>query len=85
MHLGRVTDEEKAFGIIEAKQTTGVMIRNWITYSMRKVATDVEKAAYYSPNNVNKNSKTPHMSYKVSNKSDSNDRKFAKYDEVVIK
>ena len=34
---------------------------------------------------VNQNSKTPNMSSKVSKKSDSNERKFAKYDEVVVR
>ena len=50
LHPGGVTDEEKAFGIIEATRSPGVILRNWITYSLRKVATDMEKSAFHAPN-----------------------------------
>ena len=35
LHPNSVTDEEKAFGIIERKQTPGIMLRNWLTYLKR--------------------------------------------------
>ena len=43
IHPKHVTDEEKAFGIIERKQTPGILIRNWITYLLRECISKEER------------------------------------------
>ena len=48
LHDIPVTNEEKAFGITGLNSNTGVLLRNWLTYLMRQVISDVEKQAYYS-------------------------------------
>ena len=47
LHPKAVTDEEKAFGIIERKQTPGILIRNWITYLLRECISKEERLAYH--------------------------------------
>ena len=48
LHQINVTDEEKAFGIAQKNQTIGVLLRNWLTYSLRQKITDAEKKAHYT-------------------------------------
>ena len=55
MHPSPVTDEEKAFGIIHKKQTTGSLLRNWLTFQLRECITQEERAAFASQPNLEKN------------------------------
>ena len=48
LHPTSVTDEEKAFGIVLRKHTTGTMLRNWLTYLLRECIAKEERAAYHS-------------------------------------
>ena len=41
-----VTNEEKAFGIVQKKQNNVVLLRNWITYKMREEIAKEERTAY---------------------------------------
>ena len=43
-----VTQEEKAFGIVQKKQTTSILLRNWVTYLLREFIAKQERAAYLS-------------------------------------
>ena len=52
LHPPLVTGEEMAFGLAHTKQTTGVILRNWITYSLRAHIMKLEKQAYHSPHTV---------------------------------
>ena len=47
-----ITDEEKALGIITIKNTTGILLRNWLTYKMREQVMLFERKAYHSPRAV---------------------------------
>ena len=49
LHSKSIDDEEKALGIIHIKSTTGVILRNWITYKMREQIMLFERKAYHSP------------------------------------
>ena len=49
LHSAPITEEEKAFGITHRKSTTGIILRNWVTYSLRKLVMQIEKEAYYAP------------------------------------
>ena len=53
LHPKAVTDEEKAFGIIERKQTPGILIRNWITYLLRECISKEERLAYHLTKKTN--------------------------------
>ena len=44
-----VSNEEKAFGIIKKKPSNGVLARNWVTYLMRQVISEVERRAHHAP------------------------------------
>ena len=44
-----ISDEEKAFGIVHIKKSTGMFLRNWLTYKMREQVLDFERRAFYSP------------------------------------
>ena len=48
IHPGTVTEEEKAFGIVQKKQTTGIVLRNWLTYLLRECIAKEERTAYHS-------------------------------------
>ena len=43
-----VSEEEKAFGIVQKKATPGVLLRNWLTYLLRDCIMQEEKEAYHS-------------------------------------
>jgi len=48
IHPSSVTDQEKAFGIIQKKQTSGILLRNWLTYFMRYFIATEERIAHHS-------------------------------------
>ena len=62
LHNVRVSDEEKAFGIIKKKSSNGVLARNWVTYLMRQVISDAERLAHYAPISV------PNIKHKIQEK-----------------
>ena len=43
-----IDNEEKALGIIHIKSTTGIILRNWLTYKMREQILLFERSAYHS-------------------------------------
>ena len=47
-----ISDSEKAFGIVTEKPTSGILIRNWLTYKMRKAIEQVEREACFADFNV---------------------------------
>ena len=49
LHNVKVTEEEKAFGIVKIKSTTGIHLRNWLTYKLREQIMSCEKTSYHSP------------------------------------
>ena len=49
-----VSNEEKAFGIVKKKPSEGVLARNWLTFLMRQVISDVERLAHYATISVSK-------------------------------
>ena len=53
IHTGSVTEEEKAFGIVQKKQTNGILLRNWLTYLLREFIAREERAAYHSAKKPN--------------------------------
>ena len=55
-----VTQEEKAFGIVQKKPTPGILLRNWVTYLLRKFIAKQERAAYHS-SNIPKLGQAKHM------------------------
>ena len=36
LHEKPITNEEKAFGIVNMKGTVGIMLRNWVTFKLRE-------------------------------------------------
>ena len=48
LHPTTVTEEEKAFGIVQKNQTTGILLRNWLTFLLREYITQEERAAYHA-------------------------------------
>ena len=48
LHPANVTKEEKAFGIVHKKQTTGILLRNWLTYLLRQTIAEEEKIGFYT-------------------------------------
>ena len=48
LHPIAITDEEKAFGIVQKNQTTGILLRNWLTFLLRECITQEERAAYHT-------------------------------------
>ena len=44
-----VSEEEKAFGIIQETTTTGILLRNWLTYLLRNCIMQEEREAYHAP------------------------------------
>ena len=53
LHQNPVSQEEKALGLVQKKPTTGILLRNWVTFSLRKHIMQNEQKAYYAPNKVN--------------------------------
>ena len=45
--------EEKALGITQEKITTGILLRNWVTYSLRNCIMKREQEAYHAQSKVN--------------------------------
>ena len=37
-------------GIFQKKKTTGILLRNWVTFLLRKCIAHTEKEAFYAPN-----------------------------------
>lgn len=50
LHPVPVSTEEKALGIVKKNPTSGILLRNWVTYSLRKCIMQKEQEAYYNPN-----------------------------------
>ena len=48
LHPTTVTEEEKAFGIVQKNQTKGILLRNWLTFLLREYITQEERAAYHA-------------------------------------
>ena len=48
LHPTSVTEEEKAFGIIQKNKTTGILLRNWLTYLLRENILEEERAAHFT-------------------------------------
>ena len=49
LHNKPIGDQEKALGIIHIRATTGMLLRNWITYTMREQVLHFERMAHHSP------------------------------------
>ena len=49
LHSKSIDEEEKALGIVHIKSTTGVILRNWVTYKIREHIMLFERKAYHSP------------------------------------
>ena len=47
-HPITITEEEKAFGIVQKKQTTGILLRNWLTFLLRECIAQEEREAYHA-------------------------------------
>ena len=52
LHPCPITDEEKAFGIINKKPPPGILARNWLTYNIRKCILEMEREAHYDNSNI---------------------------------
>ena len=50
LHSAPVSEEKKAFGIVQKKPTTGILLRNWLTYLLRDCIMQEEREAHYAPN-----------------------------------
>ena len=48
LYPAHISDEEKAMGIVQFNKNTGVMLRNWVTFLLRRCIADFEKAAYHN-------------------------------------
>ena len=48
LHQASVTEEEKALGITQNKQTTGILLRNWLTYLLRENISEKERLCYHT-------------------------------------
>ena len=53
LHPMPISDEEKAMGILESNTTIAVMLRNWVTFLLRRCIVDSEKEAYHNPAEIN--------------------------------
>ena len=47
-HPIAISQEEKAFGIVQKKQTTGILLRNWLTFMLRECIAQEERTAYHA-------------------------------------
>ena len=45
LHRKPITDEEKTLGMVTIKRTTGIMLRNWVTYKLREQVMLFERKA----------------------------------------
>ena len=48
LHPPVVTEEEKVFGIIRKPRTTGILLRNWVTFLLRYCISQAERLAYHT-------------------------------------
>ena len=48
LHPISVSNEEKAFGIVHHPPTTGIILRNWVTFMMREIISKAEREAYHT-------------------------------------
>ena len=48
LHRKTISDEEKALGIVTIKKTTGILLRNWLTFKLREQVMLFERKAYHS-------------------------------------
>ena len=48
LHRKGVDDVEKALGILHIKKTTGMLLRNWLTYKLREQVLQYERAVYHT-------------------------------------
>ena len=46
LHNKPLNDEEKALGIVNIKKSTGMILRNWLTYKMREMIMQFERESY---------------------------------------
>ena len=60
IHSTPVTEEEKAFGVVDMNSSNQIILRNWLTYLMRDVISDSEKQAYFSPMSLDQIKKKVH-------------------------
>ena len=56
LHKSDICDEEKALGIFNGK-TTGIMLRNWVTFLFRRCIAETEREAYRKPNTTDREKK----------------------------
>ena len=49
LHWKQINDEEKALGIVNIQKSNGMILRNWLTYKLREMIMQFERAAYHSP------------------------------------
>ena len=49
LHNKTINDEEKALGIVHIKKSTGMILRNWVTYKMRETIMQFERTSFYAP------------------------------------
>ena len=48
LHRLTITDAEKALGIVTIKKTTGILLRNWVTFKVREQVMVFERKACHS-------------------------------------
>ena len=48
LYPATVTEEERAFGIVQKNSPVGIILRNWLTYLLRDSIMKEEREAYYS-------------------------------------
>ena len=48
LHRKPIDEEEKALGIVHIRKSTGMILRNWVTYKMRELVMQFERKAFYS-------------------------------------
>ena len=53
IHPLPISEEEKAFGIVQKNMTIGIILRNWLTYLLRECIMQEERKAHYAPNKTN--------------------------------
>ena len=53
LHTAPISEEEKAFGIVLKNPTTGIILRNWLTYLLREGIMQEEREAYHTKNMPN--------------------------------
>ena len=89
LHNKPIDDEEKALGIVQIKNVTGIMLRNWVTYKMREQILTYERQCFKFPEKVSTQSfevsfnqslaqEVKHWMIRLSNEGN-----LKKFDEVV--